>query len=331
LFETEIYPRTNGYLKRRLVDIGDRVEEGDLLAEIDTPEIDDQLDQARATLAQSTASIERDKANQEFADVELVRVASLKKRGSISHEEHDRQVAAAKVAGAAVQATAATIKLNEADVQRLTDLQSFEKISAPFRGTITLRNYDAGALMISDNRTVLPLFRLSQTDTLRVLVAVPQVYATEISVGQSATVFRREAPQREFTGTVTRMASALAPNTRTMLTEVQVPNPDGALLPGMYLQVRFVSKNELPRILIPAAALVIGAEGVTVGVVDDEHVVHYRPVQLGRDLGSEVEVTAGLTGGESIAVHPGDTLADGTLVQPVLPPADAASSSAPSR
>ena len=317
LFETEIYARTNGYLKRRLVDIGDRVEGGDLLAEIDTPEVDDQLNQARATLAQTTANLGRDKANREFADVELERVTSLKKRGSISHEEHDRQVAATKVAGAAVQATEATIKLNEADVQRLTDLQSFEKINAPFRGIITLRNYDAGALMISDNRTMLPMFRLSQIDTLRVMVAVPQVYSTAIYVGQPTTVFRREDPQRQFTGKVTRMASALDPNTRTMLTEVQVPNPESALLPGMYLQVKFVSTNEAPRILIPAAALVTGAEGVSVPVVDDKSVVHYSKIELGRDFGAEVEVTAGLKGGETVVVHPGDAIADGTLVQTV--------------
>jgi len=319
LFETAIYARTNGYLKRRLVDIGDRVEAGDLLAEIDTPEVNDQLDQARATLAVNTANLERDKANLEFADIELERVRALLKKGSISHEEHDRQVAATRVASAAVQATEATIKLNKADVQRLTDLQSFEKITAPFRGIITLRNYDAGALMIADNRTMLPMFRLSQIDTLRVMVAVPQVYATSISVGQAATVFRREDPQRQFAGKVTRMASALDPNTRTMLTEVQVPNPDRALLPGMYLQVKFVSTIETPRILIPAAALVTGAEGTSVPVVDDANVVHYRKVELGHDFGAEVEVTVGLKGGERVVVHPGDALAEGTVVQIVAP------------
>jgi RND family efflux transporter MFP subunit len=320
LFETTIYARTNGYLKRRLVDIGDRVETGDLLAEIETPEVDDQLDQARATLAQTTANLERDKANKEFADVELERVTRLRKQGSISHEEHDRQVAATKVAAATVQATEATIKLNEADVQRLTDLKSFEKISAPFRGIITLRNYDAGSLMVADNRTMLPMFRLAQIDTLRVMVAVPQVYSTEIHVDQAATVFRREDPQRQFAGKVTRMANALDPNTRTMLTEVQVANPDGALLPGMYLQVKFVTTKQALRILIPAAALVTGAEGVTVPVVDDQSVVHYNKVELGHDFGAEVEVTAGLKGGETIVVHPGDTISEGTLVQTVSPP-----------
>jgi len=143
LFETDIYARTNGYLKRRLVDIGDRVEADSLLAEIDTPEVNDQLEQARATLALSIANLERDKANRDFADIELERVARLRKQGTVSQEEHDRQVAATKVARAAVQATEATIKLNEADVQRLTDLQSYQKIIAAFHGIITLRNYDA--------------------------------------------------------------------------------------------------------------------------------------------------------------------------------------------
>jgi membrane fusion protein, multidrug efflux system len=324
-FETELYARTNGYLQRRLVDIGDSVEAGQLLAQIDTPEVDDQLNQARATLAQTTANLERDKANKEFADVELERVTKLKKQGSISHEEHDRQGAATKVASAAVQATEATIKLNEADVQRLTDLQSFEKITAPFRGIITLRNYDVGALMISDNRTMLPLFRLAQIDTLRVMVAVPQVYSTEIYVGQAATIFRREDPQRKFAGKVTRMATALDPNTRTMLTQVEVPNPDSALLPGMYLQVKFVTRKETSRVLIPAAALVIGAEGVSVAVVDEKSVVHYVKVEIRHDYGAEVEVTAGLNGGETVVVHPGDAIPEGTLVQIAapVPPSDA--------
>ena len=323
LFETDIYARTNGYLKRRLVDIGDRVEADSLLAEIDTPEVNDQLEQARATLALSLANLERDKANRDFGDIELERVARLRKQGTISHEDHDRQVAATKVARAAVQATDATIKLNEADVQRLTDLQSFEKITAPFRGIITVRNYDAGALMIADNRTMLPMFRLSQIDTLRVMVAVPQPYSTEIFVGQEVTIFRREDPQQKFAGKVTRMATALDPDTRTMLTEVQFPNPDGALLPGMYLQVKFVSSVETPRILIPAAALVTGAEGVTVPVVDDKNIVHYVKVELGHDFGAEVEVTAGLEGGETVVVHPGDAVPDGTLVEPVSTPVKA--------
>jgi RND family efflux transporter MFP subunit len=321
LFETDIYARTNGYLKRRLVDIGDRVEADSLLAEIDTPEVNDQLEQARATLALSTANLERDKANRDFADIELERVARLRKQGTISQEEHDRQVAATKVARAAVQATEATIKLNEADVQRLTDLQSYQKIIAPFHGIITLRNYDAGALMVADNRTMLPMFRLSQIDTLRVMVAVPQVYSTEIYVDQEVTVFRREAPQEIFAGKVTRMAKALDPDTRTMLTEVQFPNPDRALFPGMYLQVKFVTKKQSPRILIPAAALVIGAEGVTVPVVDDKNVVHYTKVELGHDFGAEVEVTAGLNGSETVVVHPGDAVPEGTLVEPVSTPA----------
>jgi RND family efflux transporter MFP subunit len=323
LFETDIYARTNGYLKRRLVDIGDRVEADSLLAEIDTPEVNDQLEQARATLALSTANLERDKANRDFGDVELERVARLRKQGTISHEDHDRQVAATKVARAAVQATEATIKLNEADVQRLTDLQSYQKISAPFRGIITLRNYDAGALMVADNRTMLPMFRLSQIDTLRVMVAVPQVYSTEIFVGQEVTVFRREDPQQKFAGMVTRMATALDPDTRTMLTEVQFPNPDGALLPGMYLQVKFVTKKVSPRFLIPAAALVIGAEGVTVPIVEDKNIVHYSKVELGHDFGAEVEVTAGLKGGETLVVHPGDAIPEGTLVEPVSTPVKA--------
>jgi RND family efflux transporter MFP subunit len=327
LFETAIAARTNGYLKRRLVDIGDRVAKGALLAEIATPEIDDQLEQSRATLAQSRANLVRDVANQEYADIELERDRTLLKRGEISHEEHDRQLAQTKVATANVHATEATIRLNEADVQRLTDLQSYETISAPFSGVITVRNYDAGALITADNPTAPPLFRLAQIDTLRVMVDVPQVYSTSITVGQTAIVFRREDPQRQFTGTVTRMATALDPNTRTMLTEVQVPNPDGALFPGMYLQVKFIFSTEQPRVIIPAAALVTRTEGTFVPVLDDQHVVHHVAVQIGRDFGAELEVIGGLKGGETVVVHPGDAFLDGTHVQPVSPGKQPAASS----
>lgn len=324
LYETAIAARTNGYLKRRLVDIGDRVEAGALLAEIDTPEIDDQLDQARATLAQSRANLERDKANKEYADIEIERDRRLLKRGEISREEHDRQLAMTKVATANVQATEATIQLNESDVQRLTDLQSYERITAPFRGVITVRHYDSGALITADNRTALPLFRMAQIDTLRVFVDVPQVDSTAIEVGQSAIVFRREAPARQFPGTVTRIANALDPNTRTMRTEVQVPNPDGALFPGMYLQVKFTIRSENAPVIIPAAALITRADGTSVGILDDENSVRYTQVQLGRDFGSEVEVTAGLAGGETVVVHPGDTIPSGTRVKPVSPTKDLA-------
>src|SRR5262245_5094235 len=317
LFETAIAARTNGYLKRRLVDIGDRVAEGALLAEIATPEVDDQLEQSRATLLQSRANLVRDQANQEYADIELERVRTLLKRGSITKEEHDRQAALTKVATANVHATEATIRLNAADVQRLTDLQSYEKISAPFSGVITVRNYDAGALITADNPNALPMFRLAQIDTIRVMVDVPQVVATSIVVGQTATVFRREDPRRQFTGKVTRMATALDPNTRTMLTEVQVPNPDGALFPGMYLQVKFVVGDETPRVLIPAAALVTRAAGTFVPVLDEDDVVHYVVVQPGRDFGAELEVTTGLKGGETVVVHPGDALPEGMRVKPV--------------
>jgi RND family efflux transporter MFP subunit len=315
LYETAISARTNGYLKRRLVDIGDRVDEGALLAEISTPEIDDQLEQARATLAQTQANLQRDHANLEYADIELERDRKLVKRGEISHEEFDRQNAAAKVAKSTVRATEATIRLNEADVQRLADLQAYQKIVAPFSGVVTVRHYDSGALITADNPTTAPLFRLAQIDVLRVFVDVPQVDSTAIKVGQTASVFRREDPERQFTGTVTRIANALDPATRTMRTEVQVPNPDGALLPGMYLQVKFMIVSEIPSVIVPAPALMARLEGTVVGVLDSENRVHYRAVQLGRDFGREVEVTSGLTGDEAVVVRPGDALLEGTIVQ----------------
>ncbi len=333
LFETAIFPRTNGYLVRRLVDFGSIVQAGDLLAEIATPEVDDQLQQARATLAQTGANLERDRANEEYGNIELARVRALVDRKALSQEEYDRQAAATKVAVANVRATEATIKVNEADIRRLTDLQAFEKITAPFSGVITVRNYDAGALMIADNpANQLPMFRLAQVDTLRVTVNVPQVYSTDVHPGQEAKVFRREDPRHEFTGQVTRIASALDHATRTMLTEVQVPNPDGALLPGMYLMVRFVAHTQSPHVIVPVAALVTRGDGVRVAVLDGHSTVRYRDVKLGSDFGAQVEVISGLEGGEQVVVRPGDALAEGTLVRAVpVSPTNAAVATASRR
>jgi RND family efflux transporter MFP subunit len=321
LLEAAIYARTNGYVDRRLVDIGDRVQKGQLLAEIATPEVDAQLEQARATLLQTKANLVRNKADEVFARSEENRYRQMVRTGAAAPEEYESKVAASRVATATVRATEATIKVNEADILRLSTLQSFEKVIAPFSGVITVRNVDLGDLITADSpSTGRQMFRLMRTDTLRVFVDVPQVFATEIKVGQYATVYRREEPNRLFTGTVTRTADALNPATRTLRTEVQVANPDNALRPGMYLQVKFTFNRETTTTLVPSAAVVTRKDGPKVGVLDDQQTVHYRPVQLGRDYGQEVEVIAGLKGGETIVVRPGDDLPEGSAVEPVSLP-----------
>ena len=318
LLETAIYARTTGYLKSRRVDIGDHVKEGDLLAEIAAPEIDAQLEQARATLLLARANLVRDRAGEELAHTELNRSRNLLARQAVPQQEYDTSLATAKVAAANVKATESSLRVNEATIQRLETLQSFQKVVAPFAGIITARNVDPGALVSADSpNTTRELFHLVQIDTLRVFVNVPQVFATDVKIGQEAVVFRREDPRRTFAGKVTRTADALDPSTRTLLTEVEVPNRDMALRPGMYLQVKFLFRRQVSTVLIPAAALATRSEGPRLAVLDPGRKVHYRNIQLGRDFGNETEVVTGLEPGEVVVVHPGDDLRDGIEIEPV--------------
>jgi RND family efflux transporter MFP subunit len=321
LLDAAIYARTTGYLKERLVDIGDRVKEGQLLALISAPDIDDQLAQAKANLVQAKANLLLAQANASLAKITLDRDYAAGGPASVAQQQIDMDAATVKTTAAQVESAKAMIQVNEAAVQRYTDLQGFQKIIAPFPGVITARNVDAGDLISADSpNTTKEMFHLMRTDVLRVFVYVPQVFATGIKVGQSVIVYRREDPLKQFSGKVTRTADALDPNTRTLQTEVQVPNPDNVLRPGMYLQVKFVFDRQVLPVLIPAAALATRTSGPRVGVLDDQHQVHYRTVDLGRDFGAEIQVIAGLKAGETIVVHPGDDLAEGTVVDPVPMP-----------
>ncbi|CAN5194455.1 efflux RND transporter periplasmic adaptor subunit [soil metagenome] len=317
LFDAAIFARTTGYLKQRYVDIGDRVTEGQLLAVIATPEIDDQLEQSRATLLQTRANLLRDQARETFAQSERNRNRRLRNSGSVSQEDFESTIAQANVATANVHATESTIKVNEADIHRLETLQGFQRVVAPFAGVITARNVDAGDLIPADNpNTTKELFHLMRTDTLRVFANVPQTYAIGLKVGQSAVVFAREDPGKTFMGKVTRTSDALDPATRTLLTEVQIANPENRLRPGMYLQVRFLFDRHALAVVIPTAALATRSDGPKVFVLDNQNQVHYRPVQLGRDYGAQIEIVSGLADGERVVVHPGDDLPEGSLAQP---------------
>ncbi len=316
LLEAGLYARTTGFLKRRLVDIGDRVHEGQLLAEISAPDVDDQLAQAKANADQAKANLALARANAELAKTTLER--HVKSGFAVTPEQLDEDRAKVKTTAAQVEATQASIDVNQSLVQRYTDLQGFQKIVAPFPGVITARNVDPGDLISADSAsTTKEMFHLMRTDVLRVFVNVPQVFATGIKVGQDAIVYRRDDPQKQYAGKVTRTADALDPNTRTLLTEVQVPNPDNALRPGMYLQVKFVFDRGVMPILIPAAALATRSDGPRLVVLDENHRVQYRAVQLGRDYGAEIEVIAGMNAGETVVVHPGDDIPAGTAVEPV--------------
>jgi RND family efflux transporter MFP subunit len=315
LMEATLYARATGYIKTRLVDIGDRVKEGDLLAVIDAPDIDDQLAQAKANLEQARATLKLTEANAVLAKTILDRSVRINGKGFgvVSQEEIDQQRATVGTTTASVENAKASIQVNEAAVQRFTDLQAFEKITAAFPGIVTARHIEVGDLVSADS-TNRELFHLMRTDVLRVFVNVPQVFATGIKVGQSAAVYRREDPEKAHAGKVTRTADALDANTRTLLTEVQVPNPDNALRPGMYLQVKFLFDREVVPVMIPSAALTTRAGGPRVAVLDGQQQVQYRDVKLGRDFGAEVEVVAGLKPGQLVVVHPGDDLPQGTTV-----------------
>jgi RND family efflux transporter MFP subunit len=315
-----LYARTNGYLTRWLVDIGDRVKEGQLLAEISTPDVDDQLAQAQANLVLAQGNLQAAEANLELAKITLRRNlnANRSSSGAVSQLTIDQNQAEVKTTAAQVETARASIQVNQATVQQYTDLQAFQKIVAPFAGVITVRTVDPGALVTSDNPSeARPLFYLMQTDPLRVFVNVPQVFATTITAGQNAAVYREEDPNHRFSGRVTRTANALDPNTRTLLTQVDVPNPNDALRPGMYLQVTFTAPRAARTVLIPSAALAWRPDGTFVTVLDGDHRVQYRKVQSARDYGAEVEIVTGLEGDETIVVHPGDALTEGQQVEPV--------------
>jgi RND family efflux transporter MFP subunit len=318
LMEAAIFARTTGYLKTRLVDIGDQVQAGQLLAEISAPDVDDQLSQAKANLELARANLELAKANRKLAQITLDRDYKSGAGTAVSQQQIDQDQAAVQTTSAQVKSSLASIQVNEAAVQRFTDLQNFQKITAPFAGVITARHVDPGDLISADSpSSTKELFHVMRTDILRVFVNVPQVFAAGIKVGQDGFAFRREEPQKQYPGKVVRTANALDPATRTLLTEVDVPNPNNALRPGMYLQVKFVFEHDVIPVMIPAAALVTNSNGPRVAVLDDQHRVHYQAVQLGRDFGAEIQVVAGLNAGATVVIHPGDALPEGTAVEPV--------------
>jgi RND family efflux transporter MFP subunit len=300
--ETTLYARTSGFLGRRKVDIGDRVEPGQLLAEIESPELDQELERAVVHLDEA-------RANVTLARNTLKRIDTLLKTHAVSEQEYDDQ----KVR---VNSAEAAVKAGEADVRRLQALQSYEKVVAPFAGTITARNVDKGALVTSGSgSTVTSLFSIADTSGLRVFVDVPQNASPGVAENLEADVFVRELPRKTFKANVVRTAKSLDPSTRTLRTELYLPNPDGTLLPGMYVQVKLTAARENPGILIPARTLVLRKEGPRVVVVTPDNRAELRPVKLGRDFGPEIEVTDGLGGEELLVENPTDDLENGQIVR----------------
>jgi len=319
ILETGIWARTNGYLQARYVDIGDRVNKGQLLAEIDTPEVDQQLMQAIATMAQDKANVVKLEADLGLARTTLQRYVAAG-AGTVSKQQIDERTSGVTTAEKAVDAARATVNADDANVHRLLELQSFQKVYAPFDGIITVRNVETGSLITAGSTTgTTMLFSLAQVDVLRIFVFVPQSNAPDIKVGESAKVSVRELPGRSFTGKVTRTAGAIDPASRTLLTEVDVPNPDGVLLSGSYATVRFRIQRPDPPLVIPQSALLVDANGVRVALVDPDGSLHYRPVHIGRDSGSTVEVLSGLAPTDVLATGLSPNVADGSRVSVAKP------------
>jgi multidrug efflux pump subunit AcrA (membrane-fusion protein) len=380
--EAYIYARAAGYLKRRYVDIGDRVSEGQLLAEIDAPDMDQQVTQAQAALAQaegqlgqSEATLVQLTATRDLAAITWQRYEVLTKTGAVSRQAGDTQLTASRTADANVTAgeknVAAAkefVHAAQATLARLVTLQGYEKVTSPFAGVVTARNVDVGALISATGSTLGPnrasqaapsdvpssgeIFRVAQIDKLRVLVSLPQSEASGIHVGQAATVTVEELPTRKFPGQITRTSNALDATSRTLLTEVQVANPTGILLPGMYTTVALATDRAVPPFLVPDASLIVEANGTTLAVLQPlsqqdlnkaaeegvdrtvlarARIVHMQKAQPGRDYGTTLEILDGLQDGEYVVVDPGDAVKEGAIVQMVAQPAASGSNQPPSK
>jgi len=330
LVDAPVFARVDGYLRTRLVDYGDHVKAGQLLAEIDTPELDQQIRQARATLQQSQsalkemeASLDLSKANLNLARLTVERWRRLATKGVVARQEADQKEADFAVSEAQVAKAQAGIgtaqeteHANEANLKRLEEMKQFARITAPFDGVITVRNVDIGTLINSGNGgSARELFHIAQIQVLRVFVNVPQTDVGSMRPGQTAELRVQELPGQVFSAKVTRIANALDTSSRAMLTVLEVPNPRGILMPGMYAQVRFVTGRAEAAVIVPGDVLMLGRQGPRVAVVAPDHRIHLRSIRIGRDLGSELEVVAGLAAGEMVVANPSDSARENALVE----------------
>lgn len=314
--QARLFARATGYVAERRVDIGSRVRKGDLLIRIAAPDLDQQLAQTAAQLGQSQARllqaqamVEQAQANTKLANVTKFRTTTLAAQGWETRQNADQSTANASVQKSSVDAAEAGVKVAEADfkaqlatVQRLQALTAFERVTAPFEGVITARNVDVGDLVNADAASASPLFTVQNDNVLRISVQVPQSGAIGIHDGMAADITVPELPGRHFTGTVSRSAVALNPASRSLPTEVDVPNPDHMLRPGLYVNVLFHLPRAKPAVVVPSDALVFNADGMQVATVDNDGTVHLHPVSINRDFGQSVELNSGLQGGERIAL-----------------------------
>jgi multidrug efflux pump subunit AcrA (membrane-fusion protein) len=358
--EASIYARAAGYVRKYYVDIGDRVRAGQLMAEIETPDFDQQVAQTRAALAQARqqlsqtqAALVQAEAQRDLAKVTWERYDNLLKRGAVARQDADQQESTFKTSAALVTAQQANVnaaddnvRQAQANLDRMVTLQEYQNVRAPFEGVVTARNIDTGYLISATGagQGAAPInvpgaqaasasgnemFRVAQIGTLRIVIDVPQTNTADIAIGMPAEVLVQQFPGRVFRGKVTRTANSLDPNSRTLPTQIEMPNADGKLFPGMYAQVRFRVHRNSPPLLVPGDSIIAGPAGTQVAILEDARAemagdpqkqgakrIHLQTVQLGRDYGPQTEIASGLEGWEWVVVNPGDEVREGNVVKP---------------
>jgi RND family efflux transporter MFP subunit len=314
LEEAKIYPRISGYVRRWLVDIGDKVEAGQLLAEIDAPETVAQLAQARAQLAQARAAVQQALAQREYSSKSSTRYEALAGQQLVAQAQVEQTQAQAKTDEASLAAAQANVAAQESNVHRLEALVGYMRVVAPFAGKITQRLVSRGDAVVADLANT-AMFTVAATDPVRVIVNAPQVVVPVLAPGIDAQILVREYPGRTFAGKITRISGALDSTYRLMPIEIRIPNPDDVLLPGMYVTARVQLPTPHRVLEIPVTALYSDAQGVRVAAVDDQHRIHYLPITIERDTGASLLVSTGLTGTEKIVKIANPTLAEGDPVE----------------
>jgi len=309
-----VFARASGYLAKREVDIGDRVVEGQLLAEIVAPELDHQISQAEATLGQLKAALQQAEANRQLAQVTWDRDSPLVSKGWLTAQQGTVDTQTLKAREAAVDVAQANVVAEEAQVQVLHQQKIYQRVVAPFEGVITQRNVDVGSLVQADATSGTFMFTIMQGNVIRTQVFVPQDQAFGLQPGIEAVVHVPEIPNRTFPGKVTRIANALQPGSRTLLTEIDIPNPDGTLSPGIYCTIELHIPRKTPSFRVSADAIIFNEAGLQVAVVENG-VVHLRNVTIVRDLGKEVEINSGVKGGDQVILNPAVDLSDGSKVR----------------
>jgi RND family efflux transporter MFP subunit len=309
-----IYARATGYIAKRTVDIGDRVKAGDLLAELAVPELDHQISQNEATLDQLKSSLQQAKTNRDLAQVTWDRDSPLVQKGWVTPQQGDTDRLNLQSRVAAVAVAEANVSAQENLLKELRQNRDYASVVAPFDGVITQRNVDVGSLVQGNAASGTFMFEIMQHDVIRVWVYVPQDAAFGVVPGVAATVRVPELPDREFPGKVTRIADALQSGTRTLLTEIDIPNPDGALAPGIYCTVELRIPRKTPSFLVPADAIIFNRDGMQAAVVNNGK-AELRKLKVKRDLGTRVEVDSGIRPGEQVILNPPVTLVNGSKVQ----------------